>query len=114
MARDKIICGPCGNWIIGIPAGRCGHPDAGFLWTSNEMVYKDAGKDCPLNVYEAQRTRNAVVVRFTKEELRALQEILLANPCNSGCVYEEMEKSKKNCNECEFTKSINSIINKIE
>lgn len=129
MGIDKIVCGTCGNWIMGIPVGRCGHPAAEFLFTSNKMVDRDAGNECPLNMYKSQltketvaskykkqptKTKETVVIEFTKKEIRALHAVLWANPCNSGCVYEEMDKSKKDCNDCELTKSIISITNKIE
>lgn len=53
-------------------------------------------------------------LQLTSKELRALKEILFANPCNSGCAYEEMQNSKKDCDNCEFTKSIHSILDKIK
>lgn len=53
--------------------------------------------------------------KFTKGEIRALEGLLYSNnACNSGCIYPEMEKSKKDCDECKFTEDINSILNKIE
>lgn len=53
-------------------------------------------------------------IKLTSKELIALREVLFNhNACNSGCVYEEMEHSKKGCDECEFVSSIESILNKI-
>lgn len=51
---------------------------------------------------------------FTKKEIKALRELIgNSRACSCGCVYTEMEKSKKDCDECEFTQSINSISDKI-
>ena len=49
----KRICAMCNHWCMGIPIGRCEHPDAGYsLYTSDEMVFYDAGDRCPLNKAE--------------------------------------------------------------
>ena len=54
-------------------------------------------------------------IKLTAKELRALESILWAtNPCESGCAYPEMEKSKRDCIDCELPKSISSIMNKLE
>jgi DNA-binding response OmpR family regulator len=52
---------------------------------------------------------------LTDIELRAL-EVLLSNSincCSSGCAFEEMQDNKIDCNECIFTKTINSLEDKI-
>lgn len=49
MDKGKLHCGSCKYWITGIPAGRCQHPEAGFLLTPDKMVFEDSGEDCPLN-----------------------------------------------------------------
>lgn len=54
------------------------------------------------------------ILKLTKKELRALNELIDCNPCSSGCCYPEMQESKKSCDECDFKKSINNIINKLE
>ena len=55
------------------------------------------------------------ILKFTSRELRALKQMIMHNnSCRGGCVFREMTKSKnKSCEECDFTKSINSILNKI-
>lgn len=54
----KRTCAMCNHWCMGIPIGRCEHPDAGYsLYTSDEMVFYDAGDRCPLNKLEKQ-TKN--------------------------------------------------------
>ena len=53
-------------------------------------------------------------IKLTAKELRALEAILWVNPCESGCAYSEMEKSKRDCINCELPKSISSIMNKLE
>lgn len=52
-------------------------------------------------------------ITLTAKEIRALKAQLFANPCSSGCVYEEMENSKKDCSECKFTKDVESVCEKL-
>lgn len=52
-------------------------------------------------------------IKLSKNEIRALKELLETNACESGCVYNEMVKSRKDCDECNFTKAVQSIMNKI-
>lgn len=52
-------------------------------------------------------------IKLTAKEIRALKEQLDANACSSGCAFEEMQRSRKNCDECEFPQLIESIIKKI-
>lgn len=56
---------------------------------------------------------NVKTIKLTSKEIRALNEVLYCNPCRSGCAYDEMSHSGKTCDECEFTKSIESIEEKI-
>lgn len=53
------------------------------------------------------------IVFLTKQEIRALEAQLFVNPCSSSCVYEEMQNSKKNCDECQFIKNIDSVCKKL-
>lgn len=51
---------------------------------------------------------------ISKNEERALSEILWSiSACSNGCCYEEMEKSKKDCDECLFTEAIWSLRKKV-
>lgn len=54
-------------------------------------------------------------IQFTNKELKALRELVAYSHtvCSSGCVYPEMQNSKKDCSDCEFTKFIYSIEDKI-
>lgn len=55
------------------------------------------------------------ILKLTNKEVRALQELVLINKvCSCGCVYPEMETSRKDCDDCEFEKSRRSILEKIE
>ena len=55
-----------------------------------------------------------ITLKLTTIEEKALIELIAnSNPCSSGCVYPHMQISKKDCDECEFTKSINSISEKL-
>ena len=53
-------------------------------------------------------------IKLTKKEIRALLEQLDANACSSGCAFSEMQRSKKDCDECEFPRLISSIREKID
>lgn len=53
-------------------------------------------------------------IKLTAKELKALKELIWnSNPCSSGCVYPKMQNSRKDCDECEFIISIESIKDKI-
>lgn len=52
-------------------------------------------------------------IELTQNELRALEYLLYTKPCSSGCVYEEMQNSSRDCNECAFTQAIDSLIDKL-
>lgn len=54
-------------------------------------------------------------ISFTNDEINAIQELVLISnkACSSGCVYEHMQNSNKDCNECEFTRLMRSISDKI-
>lgn len=52
-------------------------------------------------------------VTLTANEIRAIGEFLWANPCDSGCAYSEMKKSKKECDECKLTQARDSILVKL-
>lgn len=53
-------------------------------------------------------------IKFTASEIRTLENFLWTNPCSSGCVYPEMRKSKKSCEDCKLTKDKHSIMKKLE
>lgn len=52
-------------------------------------------------------------VKLTASEIRSIELFLSANPCMSGCAYPEMQKSKKDCDECKLTKDMHSILEKL-
>ncbi len=57
---------------------------------------------------------NKMNISLNENEERALSEILWSvSACSSGCCYEEMEKSKKDCDECPFTEAIWSLREKV-
>ena len=50
-------------------------------------------------------------LKLSKKEFKYLQLALFnGKPCSSGCLIEKMEKSNKDCDECEFKNFINKII----
>lgn len=51
---------------------------------------------------------------LTQTEQRALEAIMFsANPCEGGCVFEEMTKDEKiDCQNCPFTKAYFSLLKK--
>lgn len=53
-------------------------------------------------------------IKLTASEIRAIDCFLQSNPCSSGCVYPEMSKSKKSCDECKLNKDKYSIMEKLE
>ena len=53
-------------------------------------------------------------IKLTASEIRTLKCFLYSNPCSSGCAYQEMQRSKKDCEECKLTKDMHSIIDKLE
>ena len=53
-------------------------------------------------------------IKLTTGEIRSLKCFLYSNPCSSGCAYPEMQKSKKDCEECKLTKDMHSIMAKLD
>lgn len=54
-------------------------------------------------------------LKLNKEESKAIYTLLdnAHKICNSTCVYPEMVKSKKNCDECPFTLTVEKLIERI-
>ena len=52
-------------------------------------------------------------VTFTANEIRALQLFLWCNPCKGGCAYEEMQSSKRDCDNCKLNEAIHSLTEKL-
>lgn len=54
-------------------------------------------------------------IELTKIEERALLELLSHRyaPCSSGCIFPEMQESKKNCDKCDYAKAIDGVANKM-
>lgn len=46
---EKRTCFGCHYWEFGVCTGNCGHPKGMHISTDDNMVFYDAGKDCPLN-----------------------------------------------------------------
>lgn len=55
-------------------------------------------------------------ITLTKTEQRALEAIMFAaNPCESGCVFEEISKDEKiDCQNCPYTKAYESLLDKLD
>jgi hypothetical protein len=53
-------------------------------------------------------------LELTKDEIELLQLLIWENPCSSGCALEDMINSKKDCPECRLTKTMSSLMEKIE
>lgn len=43
------------------------------------------------------------LVYLNNQEIRCLYELLWTNPCNDGCIYEEMQEQEIDCSGCEYT-----------
>lgn len=52
-------------------------------------------------------------LELTSKQLRALSYLIYENPCESSCIYDEMQYKNKNCDECEFQIAKEELINKI-
>ena len=54
-------------------------------------------------------------IQLTEKEERALTELLMHSreACSSGCVFPEMQTSKKDCDKCDYPKLIASIEDKL-
>lgn len=54
-------------------------------------------------------------IKLTSKEVEAIQELIFCSneACRNGCVYPSMQKSNIDCSECDFTKIIHSISNKL-
>lgn len=56
-----------------------------------------------------------LLVDITSSERRALLTLLnFGKTCDAGCIYEEMSKSTKQCDECEFEINKKRLIEKLE
>ena len=58
--KDIRTCSACEHWITGIPCGICHHPKGHMMATNDDMVFRDAGKFCPLNSqkYRDEKIKN--------------------------------------------------------
>lgn len=52
-------------------------------------------------------------IKLTASEIRSLEHYLYGNPCQAGCVYSEMQNSKKDCKDCKLEKDRGSILEKL-
>lgn len=53
------------------------------------------------------------IVELNQNEIRAINTYMSSNPCRSGCAYDEMQNSKKDCDKCELEKAKISILEKL-
>lgn len=60
-------------------------------------------------------SKRKTMLELDSKERRALEALLLHSEsvCRSGCVYPEMQTSKKGCDACQFVNDVNSIMNKL-
>lgn len=54
-------------------------------------------------------------LELSDKEVRALKELLVYSKeaCSSGCAFSEMQKSKKDCDKCDYPKAIANIEEKL-
>ncbi len=50
----------------------------------------------------------------TEEEICQIEILYNHKTCSYGCIFEEMINSKKDCDECKLTKSVYSVLEKLE
>lgn len=53
-------------------------------------------------------------IKFTDEELKVLNYVIFESSCTAGCICPEIQNSNIDCDECPFTKVIQSIEEKIK
>lgn len=53
-------------------------------------------------------------IKLTQNEIRAIDVYISSNPCRSGCAYDEMQNSKKNCDRCKLESARISILEKLD
>ena len=53
-------------------------------------------------------------VNLSKTDLEILEIYLNTNPCSNGCVYEKMQNSKKDCEDCKLTKNKYALLQKLK
>ncbi len=54
------------------------------------------------------------IIKLTQNEIRAIDAYMSSNPCRSGCVYDGMQNSKKNCDRCKLESARMSILEKLD
>lgn len=52
-------------------------------------------------------------IKLTHNEIRAIDTYMSLNPYCSGCAYDEMQNSKKNCDKCKLGSARISILEKL-
>jgi Holliday junction resolvase RusA-like endonuclease len=54
-------------------------------------------------------------IQLSKNEERALKALLMRSrvACSSGCAFPEMQKSKKDCDKCNYPKAIEDVMEKL-
>lgn len=57
-----------------------------------------------------------MILDFNNSKVKSLKALLgfYQKACSSGCVHDDMQNSKLNCDSCRYTKDINNITLKIE
>ncbi|MCC0669149.1 hypothetical protein [Clostridioides sp. ZZV14-6153] len=54
------------------------------------------------------------ILELNQNEIRAIDAYMSSNPCRSGCVYDEMQNSRKNCDKCKLKSARISILEKLD
>ena len=87
-------CNFCHYWEMGIPCGHCEHPNALFMFTNDDMVFRDAGKSCPLNNPE-----------YRAEKLKDVDNIIceLQHSCEKVCARSKSLKLRQDEVECNMS-----------
>lgn len=59
--------------------------------------------------------KRKTMLELNSKERRALEALLNYSyaACRNGCVYPEMQNSKKGCDNCQFVRDVDSLINKL-
>lgn len=53
------------------------------------------------------------ILELNQNEIRAIDAYMSSNPCRSGCVYDKMQNSRKDCEECDLESARISRLEKL-
>lgn len=92
---EKLKCEHCKYWEMGIPTGKCTHPNVYFLPTDDHMVFEDAFEHCPI-VNESSNEKLTWVVGIDRPYYPDIKFFHDDNEANG--YYEKLKKEEPDVN----------------